>query len=334
MYSTTTLKSRNSTYHQAKKPISQAKISFKPSKANTLRVLIDKGILLHSITITHQQIADLKMHYKRSGTDCSSDEVCLNLRDLKNEGVLEVKKGAFRKPNTYTITSFGREVARWLLDNDDLDSYNGPLKNNKKDIKNSTCNRERACVKREIKQFKRMNFYAVILSQVQKALHLTPRGMANYLQFDDDALRALLKEKIFHGKDKTKQAKEFCRLHMLERDFFPDIDVVYRTWRKIDKENNGIRMPLFLLKETYFDYKDKVLEGARWFFRKGTKSLPFSDVFSPFYSEYLKRKKKLREKESACLSQPSEQIKSIYRESLSWKRCPAGSWLKSQTLVY
>jgi hypothetical protein len=295
------------------------KIKYSRSTLNTFRVLIDKGILLHPLTMTYDQIADHKVHYKSTGTDCSGKRVGTDMRLFVLQGYLVMKRGSFRKPNTFMITTLGSLFANSLIQKA-LQYVQGPSIKKNKYIKNSSCKRERVQVKKEIKQFKRINLYAAILMQVQKALQITTRGMANYLQFDDNALYAVLKEKDLHGKDKTRQAKEFCRLHMLERGLFPDIDIVYRTWRKIDQENNGIRMPLFCMQQTIADVKHVLKIGVHWIFKKGTAFLADSDPFSPRYKKEKKDSAQRKENYSFVLgSIKTEEQKELYISSCSWK---------------
>jgi hypothetical protein len=229
----------------------------------------------------------------------------------------------FLLKKTYLFTEKGISLAEELLsiqNNDQFATQNSLKK--KENIKNSTCKRACASNFKEIKQYKRISFYGVTLYQVQENLKLTTRGMANYLQFDDSALRALLDKKELHGKTKTREAKEFCRLHMFSRCLFPEIDLVYRTWRKIDAENDGIRMPLFKLRQTYVDFKHALLAGVTWYRKKGDSDLPFGDIFSRFYKE--KKNCAQRKESQGFLTAPSLQTsnkqKEIALKSLTWKR--------------
>jgi DNA-binding PadR family transcriptional regulator len=323
--------SRTSTRPEVKNPVnnsvSQGLVkefsSWKPSKQNTFRVLVDVlGIDPRSKDLFAEDIALKKENYKRTGTDCSVPNISTETNLLVKEGYIVKKDNGFRKAKTYTFTELGRALARELIDpqNNDHHGNKKPLKNSKY-IKNSSCSRERVGTFRDIKQYKRITFYGVILHQVQETLRLTTRGMANYLQFDDSSLRALLEKKDLHGKTKTKEAKEFCRVHMLLRGFFPDIDLVYRTWRKIDAENNGIRMTLFRLRQTYVDFKHVFLKNVSWYRKKGDSNLPFGDIFSKHFKE--KKDCAQRKENQELFTIPGSQTTNEQRElairSLSWK---------------
>lgn len=279
-------KSNKNTSPEAKKPISQGIISFTQGKANTLRVLVDKGIQHHTLTILHDEIALLKQHYKSTGTDCSPDQVGINLRAMEKEGFLKITRNGFRKANTYEITLKGQLLCNDLLQNKLQLKKHCPIRS-KYIFKNSTCSKERASVLKSnnFKQFKRFNVFGSALSSLQRSLKVTSRGIAGYYCFDDDSLWALLERKDVHKKNLVREQRAFCKEHMRLRGLLPDIDIVYRSWRRIDEENNGIRMPMFCLKETFIDFKHELLKGVKWIFKKGDKQLPFSDIFSKSFKE-------------------------------------------------